>query len=171
MHFIIIRTHQLQAASDANEGTQLYLLVLLSLEYAVHPLSLIGIYLAGEGAFRSWAAFFTDEVLPSLPITVVVFIRDRVTARKQEASIGPDVPDLFERGEGEAFGLRICAQRPKDGWRVSVTVAVEEEFFEIVRVETGAGARPFTYGLRKLPAGAVIRGVYRYDPPAPPQQE
>ena len=171
VHFLVIRTHQLQAASDANEGTQLYLLVLLSFEYVLHPLSLIAIYVAAEGALRSWAAFFTDEVIPSLPMKVVVLIQDRVKAKKQEASTGPDVPDLFERGEDEAFDLRISAQRPKDGWRVSITVAVEDEFYEIVRVETAAGTRPFIYCLRKLPAGAVIRGVYRYDPPALRQDE
>lgn len=168
LHFLAIRTHQLRAASEANEGTQLYFLVLLSFEYIFHPLSLIALFLTAEGALRSWSAFFTDEVIPSLPIQLIVVIQDRLEAKRKRESLGPDIPDLFERLAGEPVDLRVSACRPKDGWRVSIAVAVEEELYEIVKVETDASARPFVYSLRKLPAGAIIRGLCRYDPPAPP---
>ncbi len=168
LHFLAVRTHQLQAASNANEGTQLYFLVLLSFEYIFHPLALITIFLTAEGALRSWSAFFTDEVIPSLPIRLVVLIQDYREAKRKSESLGPDIPDLLERLAGEPVDLRVSAQKHKDGWRVSIAVAVEEEFYEIVKVETDASARPFIYSLKRLPAGAIIRGLCRYDPPALP---
>lgn len=168
LHFLAVRTHQLQAASNANEGTQLYFLVLLSFEYIFHPLALITIFLTAEGALRSWSAFFTDEVIPSLPIRLVVLIQDHLEAKRKSESLGPDIPDLLERLAGEPVDLRVSAQKHKDGWRVSIAVAVEEEFYEIVKVETDASARPFIYSLKRLPAGAIIRGLCRYDPPALP---
>lgn len=164
-HFLVVRTHQLQAAADTNPGTQLYLLLFVSLEYVFHPLSLMCLYLAGEGALRAWAAYFTDEVIPSLPLRLVVFLQDRSQARKLEAERGPEIPDLCERVCGDVE-LRISSQRPKEGWRPSIAVAVEGEFHEIVTVETQAGTLPFVYTLRKLPAGRIIRGAYRYDPPS-----
>jgi hypothetical protein len=168
LHFLTVRTHQLQAASNANEGTQLYFLVLLSFEYTFHPLAMITIFLTAEGALRSWSAFFSDEVMPSLPIRLVVLIQDHLEAKRKRESLGPDIPDLFERVAGEPVDLRVSAQKPKDGWRVSIAVAVEEEFYEIVKVETDASSRPFIYTLSKLPPGAIIRGLCRYDPPALP---
>lgn len=163
--FLAVRAHQLQQLPSANEGTQLYWLVLLTIEYAFHPLSLLAIFLAGDGALRSWAAFITGEIVPSIPIKVVALAQAWLRARRLEKSAGPAVPDLFERLQGMDYDLRIAAQRPKDGWRVSTTVSVEDEFHEIVRMEPGTGIRPFIYLLRKLPAGRVMRGMYRYDPP------
>lgn len=165
-HFLAVRTQQLEAVRRTNESTQLYWLVLLTLEYAFHPLSLVAIGMAGEGALRSWAAFFTDEIVSSIPLRLAAAAQDWLNARQREKAIGPDIPDLFERPQGMDYDVQIAAQRPKAGWRVSITVAVSGEFHEIVRVETGAGPRPFLYRLRRLPAGSVIRGMYRYEPPS-----
>ena len=164
-HFVLVRTHQLQAASDANVGTQMYFMVLLGIEYIFHPLSILGIILAGEGALRMWASFFTDEVVPSFLPRLILLIQERRSARKKEASFGPDIPDVFEGIPGEASELRIFCRRPKEGWRASITVAVQGELYEIVRVENTAGARSLIYVLRKLQTGSMIRGTYRYDPP------
>jgi hypothetical protein len=164
-HFLIVRTHQLRAASDTNEGTQLYMMAVLTLEYVFHPLSLIALCLAGEGALRSWAAFFTDDVVPSIPLRLAVFLRDRRQAKRREESFGPDLIDLVERYPDEENCLRICSTRPKEGWRPSISVAVQGEFYEVSRVQNGPGPRPFVYMLRKLPMNAIIRGAYRYDPP------
>lgn len=164
-HFLIVRTHQLRVASNTNEGTQLYMMAILTLEYAFHPFSLIALWLAGEGALRSWAAFFTDEVVPSIPLRFIAFLQDRRRAKKQEESFGPDLIDLVERCPGEEDRLRISSTRPKEGWRRSISVAVLGDFFEVVEVQSGSGPRPFVYMLRKLPMNAIIRGTYRYDPP------
>lgn len=166
VHFLVIRTHQMQAAAQANEGTQLYFLVMLTIEYMFHPLSLIAVYLVGEGMLRSWAAFFTDEVIPSLPIKLFGLVQDRRKALKQKAALGPPLPDLLERVQGQGCDLKIASHIPKDGWRASITVGIEGEFYEITRTETGDGDRRFVYLLRRLRPGSVIRGLYRYDPPS-----
>ena len=169
LHFFAIRARQMEAATEANQTTQLYFLLLVTIEYVFHPLSLILLVLSGEGVLRFAAAFISDEVVPSLPIKLVFFVRDRLEARRKSRLLGPEVPDLLEQLPGKDGGLRICAQQPKEGWRASISVAVDGEFYEITQVETGIGQRPFTYRLRKLPAGTVIRGMYRYDRPAQPQ--
>lgn len=128
VHFLVIRTHQMQAAAQANEGTQLYFLVMLTIEYMFHPLSLIAVYLVGEGILRSWAAFFTDEVIPSLPIKLFGLVQDRRKALKQKAALGPPLPDLLERVQGQGCDLKIASHIPKDGWRASITVGIEGEF-------------------------------------------
>lgn len=170
-HFLAVRAQQLRSVEHTNEGTQLYGFVLLTFEYIFHPLSLISISLAGEGALRAWAAFFTDEILPSFPIKFAALAQVWLKARQREKTRGPAIPDLFERSHGVDHDIRICAQRPKQDWRASITVNVAGEFHEIVRVETDAGPRPFSYFLRKLPAGCVIRGIYLYDPPSDPEDE
>jgi hypothetical protein len=165
LHFLFVRTHQLQAGATANEGTQLYFLALLSLEYAFHPFSLFCIYLSCEGALRMWAAFFTDEVIPSLPLRLIVFAQNRWKARREKEADRLELPDMFNRVEGENYEVHISSQRPKDGWRVSVTVIIEGEFYEIMQAEHSEKDHRFIYLLRKLPQGSVIRGMYRYEPP------
>lgn len=164
LHFMASRAQQMQPA-DINAGTRLYFLVILGLEYVFHPLGLIGIFLAAEGALRFSAAFLTDEVIPSLPIKLALLARDRLDARRKAKLLGPEVPDLLEQLPGKDGELLIHAQQPKEGWRVSITVAVDGEFYGIAQAETSTGQRPFTYLLRKLTAGTIIRGMYRYDRP------
>lgn len=164
-HFLLIRAQQLQGASEANVGTQMYFTALLGVEYVFHPLSMLGIVLAGEGALRAWAAYFTDEVVPSFLPRLILLIQEQRAARQKEASFGPEIPDVIEGIPGEAAELRIFSRRPKEGWRASITVAVQGQFYEIERVENTTGARSFVYILHKLQAGRVIRGNYSYDPP------
>ena len=164
-HFIAIRTQQLRAVEHTNEGTQLYWLALLTFEYLFHPLTILALGLSAEGALRLWAAFFTDEIIPSFPIKFFAVVQAWRAAKRREAESGPDIPDLFERSNGTDYDIRIFAKRPKDGWRVSITVDVAGEFHEIVRIETDPGLRPYLYVLRRLPAGRVLRGMYGYDPP------
>jgi len=163
--FLVVRTQQMQAAAAANQSTQLYFLVLATIEYAFHPLSLIFLALSGEGVVRAWAAFFAGEIVPSLPLKLTALAHDRLDARRQSKSLGPEVPDILEQLPGEDGELRICAQQPKQGWRVSISVAVDGEFYEITQAKTDTGQRPFIYLLRKLPAGTIIRGMYKYDRP------
>jgi hypothetical protein len=112
-----------------------------------------------------WAAFFTDEVIPSLPLRLIVFAQNRWKARREKEADRLELPDMFNRVEGENYEVHISSQRPKDGWRVSVTVIIEGEFYEIMQAEHSEKDHRFIYLLRKLPQGSVIRGMYRYEPP------
>lgn len=147
-----------------NEGTQLHFFAIVTAEYILHPLSLIIIFLAGEGALRAWSVLFIEEVIPSFPMKLAAVIRDRRREEKEEAALGPAIPDIFESCE-EGQTLRISSQRPKEGWRIASTIAVGESFYTVVHVECCTGERRVTYALRKLSAGQIIRGLYRYEPP------
>ena len=165
LHFLAIRTHQMAAASGANASTQIYFFLIVTVEYVFHPLPLLAMCLAGEGVVRAWAAYFTEEILPSFPAKLFLLFQTWSQSRAQKRAIGPPLADLFERLRGQDADLCISSQGPKDGWRPSITVMVEEEFYEVVRIETGQAPRANVYLLRKLSQAAVIRGVYRYDPP------
>lgn len=165
-HFLAVRAQQLQAVERTNEGTQLYWLALLTFEYLFHPLSLLAICLSGEGAVRAWAAFFTDEIFPSFPIKFAALANAWLEKRQTDKTRGSEISDLFERPQGADCDIRISSQRPKDGWRPSITVDVAGEFHEIVGVDADPGPRPYIYLLRRLPPGRIIRGIYRYDPPS-----
>jgi hypothetical protein len=163
--FLVIRSEQLRAAAGANQGTQLYFFVLVSIEYIFRPVSIILIGFVLDGAIRSWAAFFTDEIVPCLPLGLVAAIRKWTETRQQAKLLESAEPDLVEGIEEAGCALRICSQYPKDGWRIPVTIALEDKLYEIAEVKKGTASHPFMYLLRALPAGAVIRGLQRYDPP------
>lgn len=162
-YFFARRAQEMKEAANANETTQAYFVGILLIEYAFHPLSLLCIGMAMDGAIRTWAALF-DEVVPAFPIKLVSVVRQHLKSR-QQAKI-PALPDLFERLQGQGNDVFICSQSPKEGWRTSTSVAIDGEFYEISRIETATGPRAFRYWLKKLAAGRVVRGGYRYDPPS-----
>jgi len=165
VHFLVMRTRQMQGAANSNEGTQLYLLAILTLEYAIHPLTLVGLCLVGDGALRAWTAFFAEEIVPSFPIKLAEWLQCAIQRRKRRRLQGPPIPDVVEFLSGEEGALHIASQNPKEGWRVSSAVAIAEDFYEVIRMEVCAGPRSNRYTLRKFPAGKVMRGIYRYEPP------
>lgn len=114
-HFLASRAQQLQPV-DISEGTRLYLLGILSLEYIFHPLALIGIFLTAEGALRFSAAFLTDEVIPSLPIKLALLARARLDARRRSKLLGPEVPDRLEQLPGKTASCgSTLNNRKRDG--------------------------------------------------------
>lgn len=165
LHFLSMRAHQMQAVSRSNEGTQFYFFVILTLEYAFHPFTLIALFLSIEGAVRGWAAFFADEIIPSLALKIIAVLQERRMAARDVRAVGPEIPDLFERVAGGEGELRISTQRHKEGWRLSSTIAVGDQFYEVSLIQDCGDARPILYVLRKFPSGRVIRGGYRYEPP------
>ncbi|MFQ5663009.1 MAG: hypothetical protein ACE5HL_04180 [Terriglobia bacterium] len=135
-----------------------------TLEYALQPLSLLLVYFALEGAVRLCGAAFTEEILGTLPLHVVAWAHERVERVRAERALGPRVADTVERGDGKEYDVRIASCRPKSNWDRLVTVAFEEEFYEVVKEEQGSPPRRFVYLLRKMPPGKVIRGLHHYRP-------
>lgn len=146
---------------------------IVTLEYLIQPLTLLLIYFGLEGLVRLGAAFITEELLPTLPLAVAVWVQERVGRRQAERALGPRVADLVERGDGKQYDLRILSCRPKPTWDRLMTVAFEDEHYEVVKEEAGrpplqgepsGRARRFVYWLRKIPRGKIIRGLHHYDP-------
>lgn len=153
-HDVVLASRQLQFGM----GT------VVTLEYLIQPLTILLIYFGLEGVVRLGAAFITEELLPTLPLAVAVRVQERVARRQAERALGPRVADLVERGDGKKFDLRISSCRPKENWDRLMTVAFEDEHYEVVKQEASRPPRRFVYLLRKIPPGKIIRGLHHYDP-------
>ena len=76
-HFLSFHAQQLirlshGSISRENVGTQLYFSLVLSAQCLLfEPLSLLLLYLAGEGFVRALAALITEEVIPSFPFKLI----------------------------------------------------------------------------------------------------
>jgi len=138
--------------------------VVTTLEYLIQPLTLLLIYFALEGAVRLAGAAFTEQILPSLPLHLTAWAQERLAQRRAERALGPPVVDTVERGDGKEYELRIASCRSKSSWDRLMTVAYEDQFYEVVKEERAARPRPFVYLLKKIPESKVIRGLHRYRP-------
>lgn len=138
--------------------------VVTTLEYLFQPFTLLLIYFALEGAVRLAGAAFTEQVLPSLPLHLTAWAQERLAERRAERALGPPVADTVERGNGKEYDLRIASCRSKPSWDRLMTVAYEDQFYEVVKEERLARPRPYVYLLRKSPESKVIRGLHRYRP-------
>jgi hypothetical protein len=134
------------------------------LEFVFQPLTLLLFYFAFEGGVRLCAALFTGEIVGTLPLHLVAWGEEKRKKRRAERALGPRVVDLVEPSRARDYDLRIASCRPKLNWDRLMTVAYEDEFYEIVREEQTAPPRRFVYWLRKIPEGKVIRGLHHYRP-------
>ncbi|MBI4466604.1 MAG: hypothetical protein HY656_04145 [Acidobacteria bacterium] len=154
----------------AGQGVQFGMGIVTTLEYVLQPLTVLLIYFTLEGVVRLAGAAFTEEVLPTLPLHLVAWAQERLEARRAERALGPPVVDTVERGDGKHYDLGIASCRPKPNWDRLMTVAYEDEFYEVIKEERGARPRQFIYLLRKMPEGKVIRGLHHYRPDEPLQK-
>jgi len=138
--------------------------IVTTLEYLIQPLTLLLIYFALEGAVRLAGAAFTEQILPSLPLHLTAWAQERLAQRRAERALGPPVVDTVERGDGKEYDLRIASCRSKLNWDRLMTVAYEDQFYEVIKEERAARPRPFVYLLKKIPESKVIRGLHRYRP-------
>lgn len=162
--FLVLRQPQLSPVASANSGTQLYFAGVVTIEYVLRPLSLVLAFLALEGGVRAIAAFLTEDVLPSLPAKVASSLHMFIKGRQAEKQLGPIVPDAVEWLQGPEYVVRISSSRPKEGWRSSTTIAINDELYDLAAEERGEVPRSFVYMLRKQPAEKIVRSLYRYQP-------
>ena len=72
----------------ANETTQAWFGVIFSIEYILfHPLALLLLYLAFEGLVRFVGGLCTQEVIPSLPVTVAFAIKASMSKRDERREL------------------------------------------------------------------------------------
>lgn len=162
--FLLLRARQLSFLRGANEGTQLYMTGIITVEYLLQPLTIILVYCAAEGAIRSLAAWLGDEILPVTPLKLVHVFQQWVRRRRIAAGYGPLVPDVVERAIESPPQLKITSCRPKEGWRESVTIMFEEKFYDLVRAEQTPAPYRYIYYLQQKPEGTIVRGMYHYMP-------
>lgn len=158
----------------------------------LHPLTWLILYFGVEGMVRLCAAF-TDTVLGLFPLYLAEkayfrFAPGKDSAAKNSAGSRhifssiiqavqekiiiarlPELPDelFFTRDEiGEILYIRSC--RPKLDWNPPQIIVHDGQYYRLESSSRSKAPRPFTYTLRKLPAGVPGRSALKYSPELPP---
>lgn len=151
----------------ANETTQAWFGGIFWIEYILfHPLAQLLLYLVFEGLVRFGGGLCTQEVIPSLPVTLAFAIKAKLSKREERSELEQldSVPDTFEILDGDRF--RIASARSRPSWNANMTIEIQGECYEIEREENGVPPRIHVYLLRRAPIGKVRRGYEQYNIPA-----
>ena len=153
--------------------------------FYLNPLTWLLLYFFLEGALRLCGAAFTGNLLGTLPLYLteraMFWIRHPreahvgATVKETASSIAesvrervmvaglPEVVDALQYSkEGEEEWLEIRASRRKLEWLEPKIVRVDDTYYRLEESRVGKGPRPFSYRLRRLPAGVPGRSVILY---------
>jgi hypothetical protein len=166
-HYFIARSQQIAPhMSGVNSTGEAVITALIVLEFLFHPLSLLLLYIALEGAVRFIGSLIISEVVPSLFVFLLFKISDATPQSISRRRTGPPVADTLERlTDGR---IRISSAELKDGWNSSITLGIDGYWFEVEREAHAQPPRPCVYFLRPAPPGKVLRGYQEY-PAATPE--
>jgi hypothetical protein len=146
--------------AGSNETGQAIMVVVVALEYFLHPLSLLLLYLAIEGSIRFVGGLITGEIVPSLAVSLFFKASSSFSRSRARRSAPPHVSDLLDHlPEGR---IRISSAEIKTGWNASLTIGLSGQWFEVEREETGNSPRSFVYILRPIPTGKILRRYEEY---------
>lgn len=141
--------------------------------FLTSPLTWALAYFSLEGVVRGCGGYITGESFGTLPLVLI----DRLllfARRRRDDSRVPLVADQVVRPAGKEEGdLQIRSCRSKPAWKYPLTVRFEGESYQVIgeRKLESRYARPFTYFLRRLGTGEIVRGVEDYDANHIVQQE
>jgi len=160
-HFVL-RAQQLgPRIAGSNETGQSIIAGIVVLDFLIHPLSLMLLYLAIEGLVRFAGGLTAGEVVPNMLVSLCFKAADsaaRSSARRRSPAA---VPDMVERlADGR---IKIYSAGPKTGWNSSVTIGIGEQWFEVESEAQAPSPRAFAYVLRPASPGKVLRGYQKYD--------
>lgn len=160
-HFVL-RAQQLGPhLAGSNETGQAIVALIVFLDFLIHPLSLLLLYLAIEGLVRFAGGMITGEIVPNLLVSLY-FKTANSTSRSLARRHGPapmaDIADRLPDGR-----IRISSTSQKTGWNSSVTVGIGGHWFEVESAEQAPPPRAFVYVLRPASPGKVLRGYQEYD--------
>lgn len=160
-HFVL-RAQQLGPhIAGSNETGQAIIAAIVVLDFLIHPLSLLLLYLAIEGLVRFAGGFAVGEIVPNMLVSLYFKTADSVSRSFARRRSTPPMPDIAERlADGR---IKIASASQKAGWNSSVTVGIGGQWFEVESEEQGAPPRVFVYILRPASPGKVLRGYQEYD--------
>ena len=160
-HFVL-RTQQFGPhMAGSNETGQAMVALIVFLDFLIHPLSLLLLYLAIEGLVRFAGGIITGETVPNLLVSLYFKTADsmsRSLARRRSAAPVADIADRLADGR-----IRISSASQKTGWNSSITVGIGGQWFEVESEEQAPPPRTFMYVLRPASPGKVLRGYQEYD--------
>ena len=122
------------------------------------------VFIFAEGAVRFLAAISSGQILPTLPLQIIVWIQNAMDGKEVALQLGPLVPDEIERGKGMAWDLRVLSCRAKPHWNPYMTIRFEGAFYQMSGEDIATGPRKFVYLLRKHPGTRLVVVVFEYDP-------
>lgn len=135
--------------------------LIVFLDFLIHPLSLLLLYLAIEGLVRFVGGLITAEIVPNLLVSLYFKTADSLSRSSARRHSPPPVPDIADRlADGR---IRISSARQKTGWNSSITVGIGGQWFEVESEEQAPPPRAFVYVLRPASPGKVLRGYQEYD--------
>jgi hypothetical protein len=158
--------------------------------WSTHPLTLLLGYFILEGIVRFCAAAFSEENFGILSLGVLDWIFIRPFRPRNPASVtgtgsmannarslldalreqiltdrgGQPTDELRFQNDGDEELLEIRASHRKRDWIPPRVVRFEDSYYRLEASATKAGPRPFSYTLRRLPAGVPGRNVLIYSP-------
>jgi hypothetical protein len=160
-HFVL-RAQQLGPhLAGSNETGQAIIALIVVLDFLIHPLSLLLLYLASEGLVRFAGGLITGEIVPNLLVSLYFKTADSVSRSSARRRSPPPVPDIAERLAGGH--IRISSASRKAGWNSSITIGIGGQWFEVDSEEQAPPPRAFVYLLRPASPGKVLRGYQEYD--------
>jgi len=160
-HFVL-RAQQLGPhIAGSNETGQAIIALIVVLDFLIHPVSLLVLYLAIEGFIRFAGALITGQIVPNMLVSLYFKTADSVTRSSARRRSPLPTADIAERLEGGR--IRISSASQKTGWNSSITVGIGGQWFEVESEERGAPPRAFVYILRPASPGKVLRGYQEYD--------
>lgn len=167
-HFVVARAHLWATQMNGHpEWVQSGGVAIVTLEFFLYPLSLLLLYLGLEGFLRFAAGITASEVVPSLPVVCAFKVVESARKRqetKQRLALPPDQVEMLPDGR-----VRIAAAQPKPAWNASITIGLDDTWYEIEREMRASGPRSWIYVLRPSPTGKIFRRVERYERPPEPR--
>ena len=160
-HFVL-RAQQLGPhVAGSNETGQAIIAFIVVLDFLIHPLSLLFLYLAIEGLVRFAGGLVTGEIVPNLLVSLYFKTADSLSRSSARRRSPPPVPDIAEPLAGGR--IKVSSANQKTGWNSSVTIGVGGQWFEVESEEQALPPRAFVYVLRPASPGKVLRGYQEYD--------
>jgi len=155
-HFVLRAQQFGPHMAGANETGQAIIAFIVFLDFLIHPLSLLLLYLAIEGFVRFAGGMIAGEIVPNLLVSLYFKTADSASRRRT-----PPVADIADRlPDGR---IRISSASQKAGWNSSITIGIEGQWFEVESEEQAPPPRAFVYVLRPASPGKVLRGYQEYD--------
>lgn len=143
--------------------------VLITFEFLLYPISVVLLYFLVEGFVRFAAGLITSEAVPTLPVWLGFKVIDFQQRRNHAHHLKLILPDRFEVLPEQR--LRISSALPKAGWNGSITISIDDHWYEIESEETGSAPHPYIYLLRPTPPGKILRRLEQYELSQPNTQE
>jgi len=123
-------------------------------------------YLLLEGMVRYLSARFWSTPLPVLPLGLVSALHGVYERRVEARRMGPPVPDVLVRGDGETFDWRVESWAPKSTWETNpyLMISFRNTFYEVIGKEKTQPPRPNVYLLKRPPSWKLVVKPEIYNP-------